>query len=83
MTEPIQFHRQVGPDGVLALQVPLGLSEANAEVLVTIQPLDVRDTDELTNEDWHEFVESTYGSCAGLGLERHDQGTFEQREPLQ
>jgi hypothetical protein len=73
MTEPIQFHRQVGPDGVLALQIPLGPSEANADVLVTIQPLSAPAADEPADEDWHAFVESTYGSCAGLGLERHDQ----------
>jgi hypothetical protein len=81
MTNPVQFHRQVGPDGVLSLQVPLGPSEANAEVLITIQPLSPA-TNDQSDEDWHGFVESTYGSCAGLGLERHDQGTFEDREPL-
>jgi hypothetical protein len=31
---------------------------------------------------WHDFIELTYGSCAELGLERHEQGEYEQREPL-
>ena len=31
---------------------------------------------------WPEFIEKTYGSCAGLGLERYEQGDFEAREPI-
>jgi len=31
---------------------------------------------------WSTFVEQTYGSCAGLGLERAAQGDFEPREPV-
>jgi len=31
---------------------------------------------------WSEFVERTYGSCAGQGLERPDQGELEPREPI-
>jgi hypothetical protein len=84
MTDPIQFHQHVGADGILSLQVPLGPAAANADVLVTVEPLAGPALDEDPDEkDWHAFVESTYGSCAGLGLERQDQGTLEKREPLQ
>jgi predicted DNA-binding antitoxin AbrB/MazE fold protein len=31
---------------------------------------------------WPDFIEQTYGSCAGLGLERHEQGNLEMREPI-
>lgn len=31
---------------------------------------------------WPQFVERTYGSCAGSGLERPDQGDFERRDPI-
>jgi predicted DNA-binding antitoxin AbrB/MazE fold protein len=31
---------------------------------------------------WSEFVERTYGSCAGQGLARPDQGELEPREPI-
>jgi len=31
---------------------------------------------------WPDFVERTYGSCAGLGLDRHEQGASELREPI-
>jgi hypothetical protein len=33
--------------------------------------------------DWHRFVEQTYGSCAGLGIERPPQGEFEKRENIE
>jgi hypothetical protein len=28
-------------------------------------------------------IDDTYGACAGLGLERPDQGEFEQRHPIE
>lgn len=31
---------------------------------------------------WPDFIQQTYGSCAGLGLERREQGDFEPREPI-
>ncbi|MDZ4656330.1 MAG: antitoxin family protein [Bythopirellula sp.] len=31
---------------------------------------------------WSDFIERTYGSCAGLGLQRHEQGDLEAREPI-
>ena len=72
MTAPIQIHSRVGKDGVLNLQVPLGLSDADSEVLVTIQPLEASAATSTTDRQaWHAFVRETYGSCAGLGLERH------------
>ena len=35
----IQLQSEVGDDGILALQVPLGIAEARARVIVTIEPL--------------------------------------------
>ncbi|NBD34750.1 MAG: hypothetical protein GVY30_01970 [Chloroflexi bacterium] len=34
-------------------------------------------------QEWHAFVESTYGSLASDPIERGDQGTYEVREPIQ
>lgn len=31
---------------------------------------------------WSDFIERTYGSCADLGLQRHEQGDLETREPI-
>ena len=82
MPETVEFQSRVGPDGVLDLRVPLGQSEAGAEVVVTIRPLTADASKKSNSADWHRFVEETYGSCAGLGLERQPQGEFERREGL-
>jgi hypothetical protein len=83
MSDAIQFHSRVGNDGVLNLQVNLGQSEATKEVVVTIAPVAAEPAVDAASLSWHEFIERTYGSCAGRGLERHDQGQFEQRESLE
>ena len=82
MGDAIQFHSRVGDDGVLSLQVDMGRTEARKEVVVTVQPLTSSEDNQLPNLSWHEFVDRTYGSCAGLGLERPDQGTYDEREPI-
>jgi len=68
--ETIQFESEVGSDGVLALRVPLQPADANTRVIVTIQPLAPSSSGHgEEREDWHSFVQRTYGSCAALGLE--------------
>ena len=81
MTRPLQIESRVGPDGVLTLRVPLGPEEADARVRVTVEPLPAGAGP--STDDWHQFVEETYGSCAGLGLERQPQGDFERREDVE
>ena len=81
MTQPIQIHSRVGDDGILNLRVPLGPAEAGSVVVVRIEPVEGDSTQ--SPSDWQRFVDETYGSCAGLGLERQDQGTFEVREALE
>jgi hypothetical protein len=81
MNDAIQFHSRVGDDGVLNVRLDLGPEKAQKQVVVTIEPM-------LTSEPvapavamaWPDFVGRTYGSCAGSGLERHEQGDFESRE---
>ena len=38
MTQSLQIESRVGTDGVLTLRVPLGPSDANTDVIVTIRP---------------------------------------------
>lgn len=83
MSDAIQFHSRVGNDGVLNVSINLGKSEATKEVVVTIQSIHPRETLQSGEASWKDFVNETYGSCAGLGLERHDQGRYEDREPLE
>ena len=84
MPDTIEFQSRVGQDGVLDLHVPLGAEEAGAEVVVTIRHIAANAAPpKMDRADWHRFVEETYGSCAGLGLERQPQGEFEKREAIE
>jgi hypothetical protein len=81
MSDAIQFHSRVNEVGVLNVQINLGREEANKEVVVTIEPASVSVALEA-ELPWSIFVERTYGSCAGQGLERPEQGNLEVREPI-
>jgi hypothetical protein len=83
MSETIQIHSRVGEDGVLTLRLPLGSEDAGSEVLITIARLNGgHSSAPSATDDWREFVRQTYGSCARLGLDRHAQGEFEERETV-
>jgi hypothetical protein len=80
MSDRIQIHSRVGKDGVLQVRVPLRPADAGKDMLVTITPANDQPKDGL---DWQQFLDSTYGSCADLGLQRPDQGSFEPREAIE
>ncbi len=54
------------------VQIPVG-----TPLRVTVEPR-CRDS-----EDWHAFVERTYGSCAALDLQEPDDLPLQQRDWLQ
>ncbi len=54
---------KVGADGVLHLDLPLGIQEASQEVEVTVQP--VSPTKALTHDEWKLFIDTTAGSWLG------------------
>lgn len=64
MTQSLQIESRVGPDGVLTLRVPLGASDANTDVIVTIRtklPQDKR----LAQSTWPiGYFDRTYRSLA-------------------
>ena len=82
MSNSIQFQSRVGDDGILKVQLNLGQAEAKKDVKITIEPVSSEAEQQAETMSWPAFVERTYGSCAGLGLERPEQGSFEVREPI-
>ena len=74
VTIPIRTRLQ--PDGTLDLRVSTGLPESDVEVLVVVQPTEVK---RLLSP---EFIAETYGAFADHPLERAPQGEYEIREPL-
>jgi hypothetical protein len=78
----LELRARIGPDGILNLNVPVGISDANREVRVIVEPADMNgETTELTQEQWARFVAETAGAWLGE-LERPEQGEFEVRDQL-
>ncbi len=72
--------------GVFRPLQPVELAQGTQVELQVSQSSNERSSDEQVRQaeakSWSDFVEQTYGSCAGLGLERRAQGGFESREPI-
>ena len=79
----IELRTRIGPDGILTLSVPVGMTEANREVKVIVEPADtaVRKTAKLTPEEWAQFVADTAGAWKG-DLDAPEQGELEVRDQL-
>ena len=81
--QSIKLQSHVGSDGILKLEIPLGLTDADLEVLVVVQPL--VSTIATTSEDlgWPPgFFEETFGSLKDELLVREPQGEYETRDEL-
>jgi hypothetical protein len=70
---------KVGADGVLHLDVPVGMAYANSEVKVTIESAAARSPIAMTEQEWHDFIDRTAGTWQG-DFERPAQGEFEKWE---
>lgn len=64
--ETMQIHSRVRADGVLRLDLPLGLEEADADVLITIEPVATP-----VGATWGGFLSETFGA-----------GTPEEKTPV-
>ena len=74
--QTIKLNTRVGADGILKLELPLRVSDAELEVLVVVQPVEMR--------AWPPgYFDKTAGSLADTPIERAPQGWYEQRDPLQ
>jgi len=74
----IELESKVGPDGVLAVEIPLGVAEANKRVRVVVEPLNVA----AARDAWLRFIEETAGSITDSTFTRQPQGDYEKREVL-
>jgi hypothetical protein len=64
MTQSLQIESRVGTDGVLTLRVPLGVADANTDVIVTIRPKLPEDK-RIAQSTWPAgYFDKTYGSLA-------------------
>ena len=76
----ITFTSRVGSDGVLSLNVPLGPTEANQVVRVTVE---VAPPPPITDQAaWQKFVADLAGKITDPSFERHPEGEYEHRDEL-
>lgn len=76
----IEIKSRVGADGVLVFSLPLGLSEANREVKVVVEPTDASVPPSSPNrEEWKQFVSSMAGCISDPTFKRPEQGEYERR----
>jgi hypothetical protein len=83
--QSIKIRSHVGQDGILHLEIPVGMTERDLEVMVIFQPLEVSVQQEKTEKlDWSpNFFEQTAGCLQDDPLVRYPQGEYEQREPME
>jgi hypothetical protein len=80
----IKLTKHVGADGVLHLNIPVGIKDKEVEIMVIYQPLETP-TQLKTPEQrgWMPgFFEEVIGGWVGEPLERPEQGEYETRESL-
>jgi len=69
---------RVGSNGILQLDLPVGLADAGREVQITVEPIG---PPALSPDEWRRRNLETAGKWQGE-FERPEQGEYEQREPL-
>jgi hypothetical protein len=74
----IEVESTVGPDGVLALAIPIGPAEANLPVKIVVEPLAKANK----QENWLRFIKETAGSISDPTFKRQPQGDYEKREAM-
>lgn len=75
----IQLHSHVGPDGVLKIEVPLGMKDADLDVVLIVNQL--HEKEKPDSGKWPPgFFPETFGSFCSDPLIRDPQGDFETRE---
>jgi len=74
----IVIKARVDSHGVLQLNLPVGVAEANREVQITIEPVPPA----MSQEEWRRHIMETAGKWEGE-FERPEQGEYEQRESFE
>ena len=67
MMESIKVRQRVGQDGILHLEIPVGLKDLDIEVMVIYQPVQAD-----TTVGWS--LEDLYGICADDPINIDDEG---------
>ncbi|MDF5719574.1 MAG: hypothetical protein PUP91_03580 [Rhizonema sp. PD37] len=80
-----KLRSQVGKDGILHLDIPVGVTNSEIEVMVIYMRIELSAQVKTPSElGWApNFFEQTAGSLQDDPIVRYPQGKYEQREPLE
>lgn len=83
--QSVKLKSQIGPDGILHLDIPVGLTNEELEVMVIFQTIGSKNGFSSSEAlEWPpNFFERTAGCLQDEALERHPQGEFEEREQFE
>ncbi|MBN3945226.1 MAG: hypothetical protein HWQ38_01530 [Nostoc sp. NMS7] len=83
--QSIKLRSHIGSDGILHLEIPLGITDKEIEVTVIYQQLEPSAPAKTPEElGWPAgFFEQTAGSLADDPIQRYPQGEYDTREPLE
>ncbi|MGK7873608.1 MAG: hypothetical protein AB4426_09955 [Xenococcaceae cyanobacterium] len=83
--QKIKLRSHVGEDGILHLDIPSGFKGIEVQVTVTVEPIEKQNEslEDLSQLEWHEFIEKTYGCLADDPIIRYPQGKYPEREPIE
>jgi len=74
------LHTRVGKDGILKIETPIGITNADLEVVLVVNPMD---KDARPFSVWPvNFFTEIIGGWEGARLVREPQGTYETRNDL-
>ncbi|MBE9212672.1 hypothetical protein IQ247_08195 [Plectonema cf. radiosum LEGE 06105] len=79
--QSIKLKKRVGSDGILHLDIPLGMKDKEVEVMVIYHSIETTQTPSDLGYP-PGFFEQTAGCLADDPIQRYPQGEFEEREPL-
>ena len=80
----IKLTKRVGEDGILHLEIPVGITDKEVEIMVIYQPIEIAKQQKTSEElGWPPgFFEQTYGSCQDDPIVIDFEGNFEEREEI-
>jgi len=79
--QSIKLTKRIGEDGILHLDIPLGIKDKEVEVMVIYHSIETTQTPSDLGYP-PGFFEQTYGSCQDDPIVIDSEGDFEQREEI-
>ncbi|TBR56549.1 hypothetical protein B4U84_29205 [Westiellopsis prolifica IICB1] len=82
--QSIKLKKHIGADGILHLDIPVGITDKEVEIMVIYQPIEISKPQKTPEElGWPPgFFEQTYGSCQDDPIVIDSEGDFEEREEI-